>query len=78
MRRTILVSLLTLGLGALAGQAYAERQPHMKNALEHLEASLGALEKATADKGGHRVKAIALVKSAIEEVNKGIKFDEKH
>ena len=36
------------------------------------------LQRATADKGGHRVKAIGLVNSAIAEVNAGIAFDRRH
>lgn len=35
-------------------------------------------KKATADKGGHRVKAIQLTKDAIDEVKKGIAFDNKN
>lgn len=57
--------------------ADAERQPHMKTALAHLKKALNQLEKATADKGGHRVKAMAATKEAIEEVEKGIRFDNK-
>jgi hypothetical protein len=53
----------------------AERQPHMRNALASLQAARDELQKATADKGGHRVKAIALTNEAIEQVKKGIAFD---
>ncbi len=58
--------------------AEAEAQPHMRVALESLKAAHGQLEKATADKGGHRVKAMALTTQAIEEVKAGIDFDSKH
>jgi hypothetical protein len=47
-------------------------QPHMQNALNALENAKDNLNKATADKGGHRVKAIDYVKDAISEVKKGI------
>jgi len=50
----------------------------MQDALSSLNSALGSLQTATSDKGGHRVKAIALTKSAIEQVEKGIKFDNKH
>ena len=50
----------------------------MRSALGSLEAALGQLQKATPDKGGHRVKAIDLTKDAIEEVKKGIAFDNRH
>src|SRR5262245_53029188 len=47
-------------------------QPHMQAALTALENAKDSLEKATADKGGHRVKALGFVKDAIDEVKKGI------
>lgn len=68
----------TLGRGADVPSVDAEAQPKMHQALEHLRSAKNALEAATADKGGHRVKAIALTKQAIDEVQAGIKFDNKH
>lgn len=53
-------------------------QPHMKAALELLEKAHGQLEKATADKGGHRVKAMQHVKAAMDAVKDGIKHDNTH
>jgi hypothetical protein len=50
----------------------------MTAALSSLETAKAELEKATADKGGHRVKAIELINSAIDEVRKGIEFGKKH
>ena len=47
-------------------------QPHMERALLALESAKNNLEKASNDKGGHRVKARDLVKDAISEVKKGI------
>jgi hypothetical protein len=47
-------------------------QPHMQNALTALENAKDSLEKATTDKGGHRVKALGFVKDAIDEVKKGM------
>jgi len=47
-------------------------QPHMQAALQHLNSAKAQLQKATSNKGGHRVKAISLVKQAIDEVQKGI------
>ena len=55
-----------------------EKQPHMAAALSLLQNAHNQLEKATADKGGHRVKAMALTASAIEEVKAGIAFDNAH
>lgn len=74
-----LAMALTLVMGRdMVRSAGAEPQPHMKSALNALENALGQLEKATADKGGHRVKAIEHVKQAIGEVKAGIEFDNKH
>ena len=79
------ISTLALGLALVTvvgtghiNVAVAEEQPVMKNALEHLENGLKALQNATADKGGHRQKAIDFTKKAIEQVQKGIAFDSKH
>ena len=57
--------------------AGADVQPKMHDALGHLQSALTSLQNASADKGGHRVKAINLTKSAIEQIEKGIKFDNK-
>ncbi len=60
-----------------AGEAGAENQPHMRAALGSLQSARSQLQNATADKGGHRAKAIGLVNAAIDEVNKGIAFDNR-
>jgi hypothetical protein len=79
MKKMILVGVLSAMFGAVAMHAFAgEPQPHMKAARKHLEQALEQLDKATADKGGHRVKAIALVKEAIEEVRAGTEHDNTH
>ena len=53
-------------------------QPHMKTALGHLELAKRDLDKATPDKGGHRVKALELVAQAMVEVKAGMEFDKTH
>jgi hypothetical protein len=58
--------------------AFADPQPKMKEALQLLRDAKAALQAATADKGGHRVKAIEKVDEAITQVEKGIEFDNKH
>lgn len=52
--------------------AGAPDQPHMTTALAALESAKNNLERATADKGGHRAKALDFVKDAISEVKRGI------
>ena len=78
-RRVVTVVALAAVLtgGFLMGRASAD-QPHMKAALGHLESAKAELEVATADKGGHRAKAIGLVNDAIAQVKKGIEFDRTH
>jgi hypothetical protein len=53
----------------------AADQPYMLAAKNHLQDALENLQRATADKGGHRAKAIGLTREAISEVDKGIAFD---
>ena len=60
------------GVTTLANTEAEAAQPHMNEALANLQAALHQLEIAAHDKGGHRVKAIALVKEAISETRQGI------
>lgn len=62
----------------LTGTASAGPQPHMQNALGSLRAARAELQKADPDKGGHRVKAIELTGAAILQVERGMRFDDKH
>ncbi len=56
----------------------AEVQPKMSGALLDLQAAKRKLERASTDKGGHRKIALALVRDAIAEVKKGMKYDNRH
>ena len=49
-------------------------QPHMQSALGSLQAARAELVKATANKGGHRERAIGFVDSAIAETRAGIAY----
>ena len=71
-------ALVAVVSGNMVRDAVADEQPHMKAALKLLQDGDTQLEKATADKGGHRVKAREHLKNAIEEVKKGIAFDNKN
>ena len=57
--------------------ARAEEQPHMEAAHQLLKMAKEHLQLASNDKGGHRVKAMALISDAIAEVKAGIEFDNK-
>ncbi len=62
----------TLVTGMFISQAVAQ-QTHMLAALDALRTARSELQSALANKGGHRVKAIALVDQAIAETNEGIR-----
>ena len=75
------VNLVSQAIGQVnAGIEFAKRhnhatapdQPHMQAALDALRSAQNYLDKANADKGGHRARAIDLVKQAIDEVKAGI------
>jgi hypothetical protein len=80
-KATTLALLMLLGVvvgGAAVRSASAEKQPHMEKALTSLKDARDQLKMATPDKGGHRVKALELTNAAIEQVEKGIAFDDSH
>jgi Spy/CpxP family protein refolding chaperone len=70
-----LAGALAISLVPAAG---ADPQPKMHDALDFLQSAERALQVATPDKGGHRVKALELTRSAIAQVREGIKFDNRH
>ncbi len=69
----IIVGLLMLSFVTTSIYAGRNRpQPRMKAALTALKTAERNLKTASHNKGGHRAKAIALVKKAISEVQKGV------
>ncbi|HVP41864.1 MAG TPA: hypothetical protein VMS96_00435 [Terriglobales bacterium] len=72
----IAVALVAFYAGTLS--VSAEGQPHMRAALRHLEAAKAELEKAEADKGGHREAALKATNDAIGHVKEGMEYAEKH
>jgi len=74
--KTVFAAMLLLVVVAIAGAV--PDQPNMQAARSSLQTARAELQKATPDKGGHRVNAIGLVNSAIAEVNEGIAFDRRH
>ena len=79
MRRSLIRGLflvLILSVGFIAGQLSAA-QPQMQSALTNLRQARTNLNRATADKGGHRERAIDLVNQAIDQVEKGIAYDRR-
>lgn len=62
----------------LLGVSTMPDQPNMTAARGYLNDALGNLNRASADKGGYREKAIGFAREAISEVNAGIEFDRTH
>lgn len=66
-------TMLTVGTGA----ALAD-QPYMHSALQDLKAARTALQHASNDKGGHRMKALQEVNAAIRETEEGMHHARRH
>ena len=85
-RRSALAILGLAGLSLPFGlQAQPDRastsdvqQPHMRLALEAMKTAKHHQDEATADKGGHRVKAMEHLNMAITETEAGIAYDASH
>ena len=73
-----LLVALTLIAGYVAGCATGSGQPHMKAAVDELQAARNELNAANSDKGGHRVRAVELIDEAISEVRAGIEYARTH
>ncbi len=79
MKIATLCTATLLALTLLTAQpVQAEPQPAMRAALAELKAAERNLEKATPDKGGHRKKALKLVRKAIHQVEAGLRYDNRH
>lgn len=75
----LLVGLSTYLLARPAqNRGMARQEPHMSAALGHLQQAKDELEKATPNKGGHRVKALQLVDQAMQQVHQGEAYYEQH
>ena len=72
-RFALKMPVVCLLIGTLAGASIAyAAQPNMINALNSLRAARAELVRATANKGGHRERAIGLIDQAIGETEAGI------
>ena len=76
-RFVVMIVALCLTAGFAVG-AWAERQPRMRAALEHLRAAKAELKAAERDKGGHRKEALRLIDRAIDHVKEGIEYADTH
>ena len=62
------------GAAAAAPLFGGDKQPHMEAALEALRTAQAELRAASADKGGHKGKAMGFIKQAMDEIKAGIDF----
>ena len=76
IRTTVAISTILY----FAGMAIAVEQPHMEEALHHLEQAKHEIEIAdqAKDHGGHAGAATGLIEQAIREVREGIRFRNEH
>ncbi len=86
MRRTasgVVVASLLIGLvvGAApvaVAQQKTERHPHLHAAMRALRHAATQLEKAPPEFGGHRAKAIELIKQAEQQLQEALAYAKEH
>ena len=72
-KRTIAISLGFMLLSSAATDAFGKTDPYLKSTRTQLMKARARLYAGENDKGGHRVKAMAYVTAAIEEVTAAMK-----
>jgi hypothetical protein len=75
---TVATGVASIGLLATTAQSAEAYQGNMERALASLHQALQSLQEATANKGGHRARAVELVRQAIEETQAGVAFADEH
>lgn len=78
LKSTILTLAIVSTILLSASSSVVAGQPRMQAALDALNVAKKNLKKGSRDKGGHRVKALDLVRQAKKEVRKAMKFDRKN
>jgi hypothetical protein len=73
-----LAVVLACGGGEAVVHTAGAEQPNMVAARDHLMQARASLDKAEANKGGHRERAIGLVDQALAQVNEGIEYARTH
>ncbi|MGH9932825.1 MAG: hypothetical protein ACREA9_26785 [Pyrinomonadaceae bacterium] len=77
-KNPLAVTAAVVIVASLASPISAVDQPRMQAANVDLQNAHNSLRKASADKGGHRERAMDLVAQAITAVNNGIEYDRTH
>jgi hypothetical protein len=73
MRLAVLAVVFAVGFSAIGAGTALAVQGHMLSARSLLNSAYSQLNQATADKAGHRIQAMSLVRQAINQVNLGIR-----
>jgi hypothetical protein len=74
LRRATTLAMIAIFATSISATAPVD-QPFMQAGLKNLKDAQNSLKKATAEKGGHRERAIDLTTNAFNSVNKGIEYD---
>ena len=75
---TMATGVAAIGLLGTSAQSAKAYQGNMERALASLHGALESLRESTANKGGHRAKAMDLVRQAIAETQAGVEFADEH
>ena len=76
---TAATGLAAIGLfGATVKSAWQAYQGNMERAIASLDEALQSLKESTPNKGGHRERAMDMVRQAISETQAGIQFANQH
>jgi hypothetical protein len=70
--------ILVAVVAAMSVGSVRADQPHMRRALQHLQAAKAELQSAEHDKGGWRKRAIHNVDQAIADTQNGMSYDRHH
>lgn len=75
---TAATGLATIGLIGATVKSAEAYQGNMERALGSLQQALQSLQESTPNKGGHRERAMDLVRQAMSETQAGIQFANQH
>jgi hypothetical protein len=82
MRNRVLAvfGVLFVAIGLVFAQTHrmAIHEPHMSAAYGHLQQARTELERAAANKGGHRERAMQAVDQAMQEIEEGEQFEQQN
>jgi hypothetical protein len=72
------VLLVAIGLVFAQTHRMAIHEPHMSAAYGHLQQARTELERASANKGGHRERAMQAVDQAMQEIEEGERYQQQN